>query len=94
LNIPETICPFCGSVNIRTQIEEVTSNTITKGLPKGFFEGEWFYFVCKDCLEKSCDTQDDSDFVFTVIDGRYYIYYGRIQTWIRKGYAKEQVKFT
>jgi len=89
-------CPFCGSHNTERHDEPKDSKTISKGLPLEFINGEWSYFVCKDCFKKSTDeTQPiyaDNDFVFTVVRGRIFEYIGKKQTWIE--IDRQVVQFT
>lgn len=70
-------CPWCDSENVEVRKEPFGSKTISTGLPKEFLEDThgWFYYVCKDCLEYSCNTKDNIiQFVFTIFRGQIWLY--------------------
>jgi hypothetical protein len=86
-------CPWCGSRELKKHEEPKGSYTIHDGLPERFTKDGWIYFVCKDCLKKAM-TDSKIDFVFTIIDGTYFLYKGETKTWVPKGIPRERIDFT
>lgn len=89
-------CPFCGSTNISAPHKEVyDSHTIRGGLPKTFTNDEWFYYVCKDCFKRAREHNwKGTDFVFTLVNGEYFLFIGEKKIWVNNNKEKEVVQFT